>query len=100
MKIRYRYALLSYCLDLTNPRATSVPIAVVGVGDGFMFFAVRARPGDDKAVEGDDVSRSMLNDLPALLQRQLTAGQTEVRPEQLLSWLHGRFRASLHVAEI
>jgi hypothetical protein len=101
MRISYRYALLSFCVDLTSPNARSVPLAVVGVGDGFMYFAVRARPGDDPAIAaGDETTRAMLNDLPSLLQRQLTAGQTEVPPEQLLSWLHGRFRTSLHVSAI
>jgi hypothetical protein len=94
-----RYAVLSFCPDLTDPDAELHPVAVIGVGDdAFGFFVVRQEPG---AVFGkDEVSKSVLNNLPSLLHRQLREGMSEVGPTQFLSWLHDRYRNSLSISAI
>jgi hypothetical protein len=99
VELSIHYAVLSYCDDLTDPDATTRPVAMVGVGDdAFGFFIVRADPGDD--LGGDSVSKSILNNLPSLLQRQLREGLHEVGPQRFLSWLHDRYRNSVSVSAI
>jgi hypothetical protein len=102
MKLRYSYAVLSFCADMTDPRAKSRPVAVIGFGDltagsGFVAFAMNTKPGDDNAE--DPVVRAMLNDLPSLLDRQSVEGLQTANGSGFLSWLHQRFRTSVHVAE-
>ena len=99
MDLSIRYAVLSYCGDLTDPDAEMRPVAMVGVGDdAFGFFIVRTEPGDE--LGDDSVSKSVLNNLPSLLQRQLREGLHEVGPQRFLSWLHDRYRNSLSVSAI
>jgi hypothetical protein len=100
MSLSIRYAVLSYCPDLTDPDAELQPLALIGVGgdDAFGFFVVRSEPG--RELGKDEVSRSVLNNLPALLQRQMREGLEDVGPRQFLSWLHDRYRNSLSISAI
>jgi hypothetical protein len=105
MDAELKYAVLSFCTDLTDPKATSKPVAIVGVGDGhqdqhqqFWFCVVCSAPGDMLDLANDPVSRSVLNDLPTLLEQQMRAGVTRVGAANFLPWLHDRFRNSLHVS--
>lgn len=108
MRLGIRYAVLSFCSDLTDPRASSTPVAVMGVGSvldadaagprEFWFYVVRARPGDLAEVGDDEWSRDVMNNLPALLERQLSEGAQAVGADGFLPWLHDRFRNSLHAA--
>jgi hypothetical protein len=47
MKISRRYAVISFCSDLTNPKGKSYPVAVIGVGEslklGFLFCGVNLK---------------------------------------------------------
>lgn len=102
MEARLKYAVLSFCTDLTDPKAMSEPVAVVGVGEGpdqqFWFCVVCPAPGDMLNLANDPLSRSVLNELPTLLEQQMRAGATRVGADTFLPWLHDRFRNSLHVS--
>jgi hypothetical protein len=101
--MKLRFAVLSFCPDLTNPREASQPVAVAGTGRldesgaAFWFYVVGSTPAAGSTY--DDVSRDMLNSLPMLLQRQMLEA-TNVKPDGFLEWLHDRFRNSLHVSAI
>src|SRR2546428_4386153 len=99
-----KYAVLSFCTDLTDPKATSKPVAIVGVGHDrdqqFWFCVVCPAPGDMLDLANDPVSRDVLNDLPALLEQQMKAGAARIGAGDFLPWLHDRFRNSLHVSAL
>jgi hypothetical protein len=48
----------------------------------------------------DERSRSLLNQLPKLLEEQLQAGRGTVGEEKFLPWLEERFRNSVHVSAV
>lgn len=102
MKITYNYAVVSFCWDLTDPSAESVPVAVVGVGtvqnSDFWFYVVRPALGDSLRLE--EPSRAILNKFPDILQEQVATGLRQVPPARFLSWVHDQLRNSLHVSEI
>jgi hypothetical protein len=105
IRIFYRYAVLSFCKDLTDPRAASVPVGIAGVGThsprwGFWCHTTKQRPGDQSGLELNAISKSVLNDLPSLVERQVLEGIESVSPKEFVSWLHERFRNSLHVSSI
>lgn len=105
IRVIYRYAVLSFCKDLTDPKAESVPVGIAGVGTvspswGFWCYTTKQRPGDQSGLDLDAISRSVLNELPSLLERQILQGIESVSPKEFVSWLHERFRNSLHVASI
>jgi hypothetical protein len=105
IRIIYRYAVLSFCKDLTDPRGESVPVGIAGVGThsptwGFWCYTTKQQPGDQSGLDLDAISKSVLNDLPSLLERQILQGIEAVSPKEFVSWLHERFRNSLHVSSI
>ncbi len=105
MKINRRYAVISFCSDLTNPKGVSYPVAVIGVGEspklGFLFCGVNL-----KAVEtagkrvGDELSQQMLRRLPEFLEAELSEGIKQAGPHNFdfVTWIHERLRNSLHVS--
>jgi hypothetical protein len=104
LKTTVRYAVVSFCSDLTDPRAESKPIAVVGLDaarePGFWFYVSSARPGAAADATNDSIARSVLDRLPALFDEQIRVAMKEVGPERFISWLHDRFRNSLHVSAV
>ena len=104
MRLQYQFAVLSFCPDLTDPKAKSEPVAVVGMGklgpDNFWFCVIRSQPADHLAVEDDEWAKAILNDLPSLLQHQINEASRNVAPTSFFLWLHERFRNSLHVSTV
>lgn len=102
--MKCKYGVLSFCLDLTDPNSRSIPIAVVGVSvessTPLWFLAAKSRLGDSIDIGLDDASRALLNSLPALIERQVVESGSQVGPDGFLTWLHDRFRNSLHVSSI
>ena len=102
--IHFRYAVLSFCPDLTSPQASSIPLAIAGVcstrGADFWFTVTKQRPADDLQLGSDKIAIEILNDLPLLFDRQVTTAVSQVQPREFTSWLHDRFRNSLHVSDI
>jgi len=67
--------------------------------DNFWFFVSKSRPGDEVG-KGDPFSTEILNNLPSLLKQQLGEGSGSVPADRFLSWIHDRFRNSLHVSSL
>jgi hypothetical protein len=109
VRVSLRYAVMSFCADLTDPEAVARAVAIVGAGraylpqgrvNDFAFYVVRNRPGSDLALPQDRLSQSILSGLPALFDRQIFDAMAGVGLERFLPWLQNRFRNSLHVASI
>ena len=103
MKVQLNYGVLSFCPDLTNPSAVSIPLGIVGAGvaadrDRFWFFVLKNPPWNEPAIDNDPVAKSILAELPALLDKQVGEGAAKVETRNFSSWLHGQFRNSLHVS--
>lgn len=101
--MKIQYAVLSFCKDLTDPKATSFPVGIFGLSakknSGFWFYVCADRPGD-RTPSADEWSKAILNNLPSLLHDQIAEGLKTVAPDNFLHWLHDRFRNSLHVSNI
>ena len=106
MKLRYRAAVIGFCPDLTDPAASSIPVAclLVGEAEGERLGAAVVVLPTEKQVALDDLSRMMLGDVPALLRRHLEeVMQTlpaDAPLETILYSLHNGLRNSLQVLEI
>lgn len=109
MRANLRYAVMSFCPDLTSPTAVSRPVAIVGAGrifvpggrkNDFAFYVARTKPDDDPGLPQDKFSRSVLNSLPALFDQQILGAVSGVGVAGFLPWLQNRFRNSLHVASM
>jgi hypothetical protein len=101
MKLTYQQAIVSLCLDLTNPEAVSSPVAVLLVARTgrarIAAFASRHLKDSDY----DPITREVLADVPHLLERHLNAAFSQGEDlDAVLRKLHGALRNSLHVSEI
>lgn len=105
MRVIHQSATISFCPDLTDPEATSIPVAtlLVGAADGLRFAAVSAFV-PASAAGLDPISAHVLLDVPTLLKEHVDAvleSLPEEAPiEEILVKLHRRLRNSLHVAKI
>ena len=103
MKVQLNYGVLSFCPDLTDPSAVSIPLGIVGAGvaankDRFWFFVLKNPPWHTPAIDNDPIAKSILSELPALLDKQVGEGAAKVETRNFSSWLHGQFRNTLHVS--
>lgn len=99
MKLKSRYAVISFCPDLTDPSASSVPVAVLLIAEASegLFAAALAR-GNLKV---DAITAEFLHDVPRLLKDHIESVDPDAHtPETLLHKLHDSLRNSLHVAKI
>jgi len=108
MKLRYRTAIIGFCPDLTDPNASSIPVASLLVGEGEgegerLGAAVVVLP-PDKHLPLDELSRAMLADVPALLRRHVDEAMNTLPAdaplENILHSLHDGLRNSLQVLAI
>jgi hypothetical protein len=106
MKLRYRTAIIGFCPDLTDPDASSIPVASLLVGDATndrLGAAVVVIPPDGE-LKLDELSRAMLADVPALLRRHvadvMASLPADAPSENILYSLHDGLRNSLQVLEI
>jgi len=104
--IRCRYAMIALSNDLTDPKAGSLPVAVVGSaepshtsarsGDQFIFVFAQKAPAGIK----DPVIRQLWEEVPQRLQDELSLGVRTVGTGRLLGWLSGRLAGqSAHVVD-
>lgn len=104
MRLHSQSATIGLCLDLTNPQAPSLPVAVLVVGEaGADRFAAVAGLVP-RAGHLDLLTRDALADAPFLIRdhvdRTLNALAPDAPIEQILTSLHQTLRNSLHVASI
>jgi len=100
MKLEYRYAVIGWCPDLTDPSATAVPAGIVLVGtlDGTTHLA--ATLGGVISGELDPVSAAILRDVPDMIRRHvddLLEQKPAPLPHEVLESLHHSLRNSLSV---
>lgn len=106
MNLRYRAAIIGFCPDLTDPKASSMPVAslIVGEAEGERLGAAVVVIPPEKEFPLDDLSRAMLGDVPALLRRHLEEVMATLPKDapldSILHSLHDGLRNSLQVLEI
>ena len=104
------YGVVSFCPDLTDPAAPTVPVAVIGLlgekshangeGNGKIFMIARADAEDLLPIEDDPLARAILNDLPDFLGEQVREGLRIAGASGLISWIEHSLRNSLHISNI
>lgn len=107
MKLRYGYAIVSFCPDLTNPLLPSIPIAGLTLGEiESEKIAVTAiiRPADDFFAD-DPITCAIVNDLPAVLSEHVNdafeKSKNDPMPiDAVLRRLQNALRNSLHVSSM
>jgi hypothetical protein len=109
VRVNIKYAVMGFCSDLTDPSGIARPVAVVGAAQMFLprsnkkefaFYVLRNDPESDPAMPQDKLTRSMLQGLKALFDRQILGGLAEAGAVGFVQWLQDRFRNSLHVDSI
>jgi hypothetical protein len=104
MKLDYRLATISYCPDLTDPSAVSIPIAVLAVGKDDGHWSAAAVGLDAKRLGLDPLSSAMLADVPHMIRRHVDAAMKRLDTSASTAAVLGAFRESLktsiHVSEI
>lgn len=104
MKLDYRLATISYCPDLTDPNAVSIPIAVLAVGKDDGHWSAAAVGLDAKRLGLDPLSSAMLADVPHMIRRHVDAAMkrldTQATTAAVLRAFHESLKTSIHVSEI
>ena len=105
MRLTYETATLSYCPDLTDGEAVSVPIAVLVVGKSGKAWFAAAAGIDAKRLGVDPLSQEILSDLPHTIRRHMDEAMaaTDVKrrtPRKVLRTFFERFRTSVHVSAL
>ncbi len=107
MKLSYQLATISYCPDLTDPNAVSVPIAVLAVGkssDDEGFWTAGIVGIDAKRMGIDPLSSAMLADVPHMIRRHVDGAMRRLHldatPDAVLREFHESLKTSIHVSEI
>lgn len=101
MKLTYKQAVVSLCLDLTNSEASSTPVAVLLVARTGRARIAAFASRHFKDVEHDPITREILADVPHLLERHLNSAFARGADlGSVLQQLHEALRNSLHVSEI
>ncbi len=108
MQLDYQQAVVSFCYDLTDPSARSVPIGILVVGElkgsrtRLCIAGVASRTSFPADL--DPVTRDMLRAVPRLLKAHVSEAFGSMPPatplETILHRLYDGLRNSLHVAEI
>lgn len=95
-------AVLSFCPDLTDPDAASVPVALIGFATapdnetGVLFLAVR----ESTEIAKDEITRDVFARLTSFLRDEIDRGVEEVGVQGLLGWLQYNLRNSLYISKI
>jgi len=94
--IRCHYAVIAFSSDLTDPKAESLPLAVVGSaapsqrsarsGDQYIFVFAQKPPAAIK----DPVIRQLWEQVPQRLHDELALGVRTVGTGRLLGWRSGQ----------
>lgn len=102
MRVQLDYGVIGFCSDLTDPSAKSIPIGIVGAGiatnkDRFWFFVLKNRHRRVLGIDKDPIARTILWELPDLLNKEVGERAAKVITRDFPSWLQGQFRNTLHV---
>lgn len=104
MKLAYQMATISYCPDLTDPNALSVPISVLALAREDGRWSAVAVGLDAKQLGLDPLSSSLLADVPHLIRRHVESAMKglapDVAPAGVLRAFHESLKTSIHVSHI
>jgi hypothetical protein len=101
-RIKYRYAVIGFSPDLTDPKRRAVPVAVVGSGigeagaNGFLFVLANPDPG----IAVDPIAKDILAGMPRFLREHMEAGVTKFGGDVWMSTLSQQLNQSLHVTKV
>jgi hypothetical protein len=106
--IDYHFGLLNLDKDLTDPKSTSEPVALIGTGyepstkAWHVFYLVPAKVEERRSIASDPIAASILQRLPEVLKERVDAARAAgVPPENLLPWLSTQLeRVNLNFAWI
>lgn len=106
MQLRYKYAVISYSPDLTDPDGYSFPVGVVLVGRGDALGVAAAASIPAARLQLNPVATAVVNDLVRALKKQVddAAAQAgsgdESRIDQIMRSLQQSMRNSLFVSSV
>lgn len=100
MKISFKFGVVRHCPDLTDPKAGSVPIALIATGEvrpgeGFVFVGVGKNPF---LATPDPLG--VYRDLPEFFLRTIERGRSTAESAKLMDWFQGQLRGTLFVPQI
>lgn len=103
-QLHYYTATISHCLDLTDPDAVSIPVAVVLVGETGEYQTAAMVCLTPKLLELKGISSEVLRDLPQLIRRHIDRVMTTLDDgadlKVIAHSLHDALRNSLHVSAV
>lgn len=104
MNLRYTYAVISFCPDLTRVSEPSWPVAVLLAGEADHVRVAVATGLQPSRLVLDRITMEVLADIPHLLKRQMQQAIEKLGAdadlEQLIRRIHDLLRNSLHVSRI
>ncbi|MDP1824351.1 MAG: hypothetical protein Q8L48_13940 [Archangium sp.] len=106
MKLNFRVVTLSFCPDMVDPNAVSIPIAVLVVGKSDTgTWTALAMGVDVKKLGIDPLLGAMLSDVPNLVRAHFDAAMKRVKsadatPEAVLREFHEVLRTNIHVSSL
>lgn len=104
MKGTYQYAVVSICTDLTDPKATSVPVGLLLLIDGMgAQFAVVAARQEVPELADNLLLQTIVKQVPEIIKKhvdQFYERQRQPSKVRVLSDLEQALRNSVHVSFI
>ena len=104
MRVPYSYAVVSYCPDLMDRAAKSVPLGVVGIAtvasDSLLCMVMRRSRRGWRELSGDSLAHQALEDLPQCVEKLAVEGLRKAGPSKVIEWLGRRLTQSIHVSDV
>ncbi len=106
MRVRYHYAVLSYCGDLTDPGAPSIPVGAIAIGnlsENTVFVLSITRSGSiEDAIPDlqDPFSARILSRFHSFVEHQIEDGLVHSGVDGFLHWLQEKLRNTIHISAI
>lgn len=104
MKGTYQYAVVSICTDLTDPKATSVPVGLLLLIDGMgVQFAVVAARQEVPELADNLLLQTIVSQVPEIIKKHVNKfyeRQRQASKVRVLSDLEQALRNSVHVSFI
>jgi hypothetical protein len=104
MKVKYDYAVVSYCPDLMDPHAKPVLLGVVGLATGLqdtlLCMVVRRSRQGWKELTRDTLMHYALEELPACLERLALEGLKKAGPSKAMLWVGRHLTQSIYISAV
>lgn len=104
MKLRYKYAVVRFCYDLTDPKGPSIPVGALLVGLSDHMGVAAATSFSDVMAKGlDPISSAIMKDLLEVMKDhvdQAFGASDDVDVDDVLGTLQRSLRNSLFVSDV